>query len=114
MVVLQWGLVIVEKSQWVSRLDQEFIVETSMLEVVHNGRPVASQVAGPKEGIGLEQAAVAQQHVSHLQDTCHMGTVVVGIRGVITLLNPVQVAAQLALIQLKLLDVAGLAEQVEG
>ena len=43
-----------------------------------------------------------------------MNAVVVGIGGVVSLLYPEQVAAQLALIQLELLYVASLGEEVEG
>ena len=40
--------------------------------------------------------------------------VVIGVISVVALLNFAQVAAQLALVQLELLDVPGLAEEVEG
>ena len=57
---------------------------------------------------------MAQQHVGHLQHRGHMDAVMVGVGGVVALLNPAQVAVQLALMQLELLDVASLGEEVEG
>lgn len=43
-----------------------------MLKVVHNSGPVAGHVEGAGKGVGLEQAAMAQQHVGHLQHRRHM------------------------------------------
>ena len=87
-MVLQRGLVVVHQSQRVRCLDQKVVVEAAMLKIVNQGRPVASQVKRPREGIGFEQAAMAQQHVGHLQHRGHMDAVVVGVGGVVALLNP--------------------------
>ena len=66
-VVLQRGLIIVSQRNGVGCLDEEVIVEASMLQVMHNSRPVAGQVQASSKGIGLEQTPMAQQHVGHLQ-----------------------------------------------
>ena len=39
-VILQGGLVIVGDGQRVARLDEEVVVESSMLVIMHQGRPV--------------------------------------------------------------------------
>lgn len=56
-----------------SSLDEEIVVDAAMLEVVNDGRPVGGEVEGSQEGIGLQQAPMAQQHVCHLKHTGHMG-----------------------------------------
>ena len=66
-VVLQRGLIIVYQRYGVGCLDEEVIVEASMLKVMHDSRPVAGQMQASSKGIGLEQPPVAQQHVGHLQ-----------------------------------------------
>ena len=53
-MVLQGGLIVVDQGNWMCSLDQEVIVETSMLKVVHHSRPVASKVKAARKGIGLE------------------------------------------------------------
>ena len=45
-----------------------------MLEIMYNSCPVAGEVQGASESIGLEQAPMAQQHVGHLQHRRHMRT----------------------------------------
>ena len=113
-MVLQGGLVVVDQGNWMRSFYQEIVVDTTVLKIVHDSRPVASKVKATSEGIGLEQTAMAQQHVGHLQHRRHMDAVVVGVGGIVSLLYPVQVAAQLALIELELLDVASLGEEVES
>ena len=49
-----------------------------------------------------------------MDDLSRRSPVVVGVAGVVALLNFTQKAAQLALIQGEVLDVAGLLEEVEG
>ncbi len=66
-VILQWGLIIVYQCNGMGCLDEEVIIEASMLEVMHDSSPVAGQVQAASKGIGLEQAPMAQQHVGHLQ-----------------------------------------------
>ena len=72
MVVLQRRLIIVHQGDGISCLDQEVIVEPSMIKVVNYSSPVASQMQSAGEGIGLQQASVTQQHVRHLQHRRHM------------------------------------------
>ncbi|KAA6421451.1 MAG: hypothetical protein FRX49_08395 [Trebouxia sp. A1-2] len=57
------GLIIVYQRYGVGCLDEEVIVEASMLKVMHDSRPVAGQMQASSKGIGLEQPPVAQQHV---------------------------------------------------
>ncbi len=66
-VVLQRGLIIVHQRNGMGCLDEDVIVEASMLKVMHDSGPVAGQVQASSKGIGLEQAPMAQQHVGHLQ-----------------------------------------------
>ena len=67
MVVLQGGLVVVENSQGAGSLDEEVIVQASMLVVVRDGRPIGGHVLGSADCLALQDAAVAQQHVGHLE-----------------------------------------------
>ena len=66
-VILQWGLVIVENGQGTGSLDEEIVVQASMLVVVHDGRPVGGHVLGSAHRLALQDASVAQQHVRHLE-----------------------------------------------
>lgn len=74
MVVLQGRLIIVCQGNGVSSLDEEVVVEAAMLKVMDDGRPVGGEVEGAQEGICLQQAAMAQQHVCHLKHTGHVCT----------------------------------------
>jgi len=71
-VILQRWLVIVGDGQRVSSLDQEVIVHTTMLVVMHCCRPVGWQELYFAQGFTLHNAAMAQQHVGHLYHWCHM------------------------------------------
>ena len=64
MVVLQGGLIIVGEGQGVPSLDQEVVVEAGMLVVA--SRPVGGHLLYAIHGLVLQQPAVAQQHVCHL------------------------------------------------
>ena len=66
MMVLQGGLVAVGDGQRVSSLHQEVVVQAAMLVVMHKGCPVGAPHKGPVHGFALDDAAMAQQHVSHL------------------------------------------------
>ena len=53
MMVLQRGAVIVGDGQGVRSLDEEVIVEASMLVVMHCGRPVGGQLLRPVYHLAL-------------------------------------------------------------
>jgi len=65
-VVLQRRAVIVGDGQWVCSLDQEVVVEASMLVVMHGGRPVGGQLLHPVHDLAGQHPPMAQQHVGHL------------------------------------------------
>ncbi len=67
MVILQGGLVIVENGQGTGSLDEEVVVQASMLVVVRDGRPIGGHVLGSAHCLALQDASVAQQHVGHLE-----------------------------------------------
>lgn len=66
MMVLQRGVVAICDGQGVSSLDQEIIVQASMLVVMHEGCPVGAPHQGLVHGFGLHDAPMTQQHVCHL------------------------------------------------
>lgn len=53
-MILQGGLVIVDQRDGMRSLDQEVVVQTSMLKIMHHSRPVASQMKAARKGIGFE------------------------------------------------------------
>jgi len=67
-VILQGGLVIVENGQGIGSLDEEIVVQASMLVVVRDGRPVGGHVLGSAHCLALQDASMTQQHVRHLEN----------------------------------------------
>ncbi len=67
MVILQWRLVIVKNGQGTGSLDEEIVVQASMLVVMRDGGPVGGHVLGPAQRLALQDASMAQQHVRHLE-----------------------------------------------
>ena len=67
MVILQWGCVIVGDGQRVAGLDEEVVVDTAMLVVMHQRRPVGGHLLQPAHSFVLQHTPMADQHVTHLQ-----------------------------------------------
>ncbi len=59
MVILQGGLVIVENGQGTRSLDEEVVVQASLLVVMHDGRTIGGHVLGPTDCLGCLRGTAA-------------------------------------------------------
>ena len=94
MVILQGRAVVVHDGQRVSSLDEEVIVDTAMLVVMHCGCPVRSQLMHSGQSTALQDAGVTDQHMCHLHNRGHMDAA--GINTPIVRAGHVNAASRLA------------------
>ena len=67
-MVLQKRVIAIRDGQGVSSLDEEDVVQASMLVVMRESRPVGAPMQGCIHGLAFHDGAMAQQHVGHLND----------------------------------------------
>ena len=108
MVILPRGLVVVADGYRIRSLDQEVIVDATMLVVVRNGRPVRRHELRFAQSAALQDASVVQQHVRHLKDRRRMYAVVVGVGGSVPALHLLQEVDQPGFVKIEVSDEAGL------
>lgn len=71
-VVLQWGDVVVCHCQLVSGLDEEVVVDSTMLVVMDGGTDVARYCHQVIKNLAFEQAPMHHDHMHHLNHASHM------------------------------------------